>query len=133
MMRSLARAGPTSRASRWVPPAPGMMPRLISGWPSFASAAATRQSQARASSQPPPRAYPVIAATTGFGIRATESNALVSAAGPGRHVHIGHVGHLLDVGPGREHLLAPVHDDRPDLLVGRGRLGRGGAQLLLDW
>ena len=130
MMRSLARAGPTSRASRWVPPAPGMMPRLISGWPSFASAAATRQSQARASSQPPPRAYPVIAATTGFGIRATASNALVSALGPDRHVHIGHVQHLLDVDPGREHLLAAVDDDRPDHRVGRGRL-RGGAQLLL--
>ena len=30
----MARAGPTSRASRWVPPPPGMMPRRISGWPS---------------------------------------------------------------------------------------------------
>ena len=51
---------------------------MISGWPSFASSPATRQSQANASSQPPPRAYPV-AATTGFGMRATASNALVSA------------------------------------------------------
>ena len=31
---SLARAGPTSRASRCVPPPPGMMPSRISGWPS---------------------------------------------------------------------------------------------------
>src|SRR5438094_125943 len=31
---SLARAGPTSRANRCVPPAPGMTPSVISGWPS---------------------------------------------------------------------------------------------------
>ena len=56
-----------------------MMPRLISGWPSLASAETTRQSQASAISQPPPRAYPAIAATTGFGMRPTEPNARVSA------------------------------------------------------
>src|SRR5579884_300400 len=55
-IRSLARAGPTSRLRRWVPPPPGMMPSRISGWPKRASSAATRKSQARASSQPPPRA-----------------------------------------------------------------------------
>jgi hypothetical protein len=26
---------PMARVSRCVPPAPGMMPRLISGWPNF--------------------------------------------------------------------------------------------------
>jgi hypothetical protein len=36
---------------------------------------ATRKSQHSASSQPPPSAYPVIAATVGFGIAATELNA----------------------------------------------------------
>ena len=30
---SSALASPTSRGSRWVPPKPGMIPRLISGWP----------------------------------------------------------------------------------------------------
>ena len=70
-MRSLARAGPTSRGSRCVPPAPGMMPSRISGWPSRALSPATRRSQHSASSQPPPRAYPVTAAIVGLGIRAT--------------------------------------------------------------
>ena len=30
---SMALALPTARGRRWVPPAPGMMPSLISGWP----------------------------------------------------------------------------------------------------
>ena len=55
-MRSLARLGPTSRVSRWVPPAPGMIPSRISGWPSTASSAANRTSAHSASSQPPPSA-----------------------------------------------------------------------------
>ena len=94
-----------------------MTPSRISGWPSLASAAATRQSQASASSQPPPSAYPATAATTGLGMRAIASNALDRRPGPAGHVHVGHVGHLLDVGPGREDLLPAVHDDRPDLRV----------------
>jgi hypothetical protein len=43
-------------ASRWVAPQPGMMPRLISGWPKWAFSDASRTSQASAISQPPPRA-----------------------------------------------------------------------------
>jgi len=50
--RSLARDGPTSRASRWVPPPPGMIPSRISGWANLAVRDATRRSQASASSQP---------------------------------------------------------------------------------
>ena len=46
---------PTSRVSRWVPPRPGMTPRLISGWPNFAVSAAMMKSHIIASSQPPPR------------------------------------------------------------------------------
>ena len=53
---------PTSRGSRWVPPKPGMMPRLISGWPKLADCAAIRTSQPIASSQPPPKASALIAA-----------------------------------------------------------------------
>src|SRR5919106_1988121 len=66
-MRSLARAGPTSLGRRWVPPAPGMMPRSISGCPIRASSAANRKSAHMASSHAPPSAYPVMAAmvTTG--------------------------------------------------------------------
>ncbi|CAM5728216.1 hypothetical protein SALBM311S_07318 [Streptomyces alboniger] len=58
-----------------MPPAPGIRPSRISGWPSLASSAAIRKSAQSASSQPPPRAYPVTAATTGLGMRATAVNA----------------------------------------------------------
>jgi hypothetical protein len=33
---------PASRGSRWVPPAPGRMPSLTSGWPTFADGIAQR-------------------------------------------------------------------------------------------
>src|SRR5262249_51081567 len=75
---SLARAGPMSRGSRWVPPAPGMMPSRISGWPSWAPSPATRKSAHSASSRPPPSAYPVTAATTGLPILATAVNVACS-------------------------------------------------------
>jgi hypothetical protein len=35
-MSSFAKPIPHTRASRCVPPHPGMIPRLISGWPSYA-------------------------------------------------------------------------------------------------
>ncbi|MNN68872.1 hypothetical protein D3C81_1846130 [compost metagenome] len=47
---------PTARSRRWVPPAPGITPTLISGWAKRAEAPATIRSQCIASSQPPPRA-----------------------------------------------------------------------------
>ena len=46
---------PTARVSRCVPPAPGMMPSDVSGWPNRAVSDATIRSQDIASSQPPPR------------------------------------------------------------------------------
>src|SRR5215471_5819959 len=64
-MISRALPRPTRRGSRWVPPPPGMMARLISVRPSCASSAAMRISQARASSRPPPRAKPRMAAMMG--------------------------------------------------------------------
>ena len=64
---------PTTRDSRCVPPLPGIMPRETSGNPSFASSTATRMSQASASSQPPPRAKPLMAAITGLLSRAISS------------------------------------------------------------
>ena len=70
---SIARALPTARARRWVPPAPGMIPRLISGWPKVASSAATSMSQAMASSAPPPSAKPRTAAIVGVATAATRS------------------------------------------------------------
>ncbi len=65
--RRLATEGPTSRASRWVPPKPGGTPRPTSGCPSLARSLPMRMSQARASSHPPPRAKPFTAAITGRG------------------------------------------------------------------
>ena len=59
---------PTARGRRWVPPAPGMMPILISGWPNFALSAAMMKSHIMASSQPPPSAKPLTAAITGLRI-----------------------------------------------------------------
>jgi enoyl-CoA hydratase len=53
---SMALALPIARVRRWVPPAPGMVPRLISGWPNLALSAAMMMSHIIASSQPPPSA-----------------------------------------------------------------------------
>ena len=64
-MSAMARATPTSRGSRCVPPAPGRMPSFTSGSPTVAPAVASRRSQASASSNPPPSALPDIAATIG--------------------------------------------------------------------
>ena len=64
-MSSLALPRPTIRARRWVPPQPGVMPRPTSGWPNTALSDARRISQLIASSQPPPRQKPLIAAITG--------------------------------------------------------------------
>ena len=64
-MSAMARATPTSRGKRCVPPAPGMMPSFTSGSPTVAPSAASRRSQASANSNPPPSALPLIAATIG--------------------------------------------------------------------
>ena len=62
---SIASAFPTARASRCVPPAPGMMPSPVSGCPNRAVSDATIRSHVIASSQPPPRHQPETAATSG--------------------------------------------------------------------
>ncbi|KAG1304976.1 hypothetical protein G6F62_015649 [Rhizopus arrhizus] len=54
--RSMALALPTARGRRCVPPAPGITPSLISGWPNLAVSAAMMMSHIMASSQPPPSA-----------------------------------------------------------------------------
>ena len=69
----MARPVPTSRASRWVPPAAGSTDRLVSGSPKRAVSAAIRMSQDIASSQPPPRANPLTAAMVGFSYASTSS------------------------------------------------------------
>ena len=64
-------ARPARRSRRWVPPKPGIRPRLISGWPSSADSLAIRRWQHIANSSPPPSANPLIIAITGLGIRST--------------------------------------------------------------
>ena len=63
---SIAFAFPTARVRRCVPPAPGITPIVISGWPNRAVSEAMIMSHAMASSHPPPRANPPTAAMTGF-------------------------------------------------------------------
>src|SRR5918996_1740033 len=62
MMISLARAGPTSRTKRVAEATPSGTPRSTSGIQSWASAAAMRKSQASVRPQPPPTAWPLMAA-----------------------------------------------------------------------
>jgi hypothetical protein len=50
--------------------------------------------------------------------------------GPEDHVHVGHVGHLLDVRTGGEHPLTAVQHHGADV-VALGRLDGGGPDLLL--
>ena len=54
--RSIALDLPIARVSRWVPPMPGMVPSVISGWPNLAVSEAMMMSHIMASSQPPPSA-----------------------------------------------------------------------------
>jgi hypothetical protein len=61
-MMSSARPWPTSRGSRWVPPAPGIRPSLTSGRPNLPRGPLTRIVHAIASSSPPPSARPSTAA-----------------------------------------------------------------------
>ena len=62
----MARDLPIACVRRWDPPAPGMIPSLISGCPKTADLEQYRISAIMASSQPPPKAYPFTAAINGF-------------------------------------------------------------------
>ena len=57
------------RDNRWMPPAPAISPTRGSGSPKRAVSAAMTMSQARAISNPPPRATPLTAAISGLGQR----------------------------------------------------------------
>jgi hypothetical protein len=57
---------PISLASLWVPPIPGISPKLISGSAKYAFSLHTIISQYNANSHPPPKAFPFTAAMTGF-------------------------------------------------------------------
>ena len=73
----MAIALPTARVNRCVPPAPGMTPIVISGWPNLADSEATIMSQDMATSHPAPNAHPETAAMTGFWIDLIRSNTAV--------------------------------------------------------
>ena len=112
----MAFALPTTRVRRCVPPAPGMTPSLISGWPNFALSAAMMKSHIMASSQPPPSAKP--------GHRRDDRLAALADAVPGGDevLEVGPgvalVLHLLDVGAGGEGLLRAGEDDAADAGIG---------------
>ena len=69
----MARSAPIAFTSRTVPPELGMMPISTSGSPNIAAESAIRKSHASASSNPPPRHHPRIAAMVGCGSRAIRS------------------------------------------------------------
>ena len=75
---SLARLTPISLGSRWVPPAPGMIARPVSGRPKRAYWVATRRSVQSASSQPPPNAGPSTTEIVGQGIYSSIVNVSLS-------------------------------------------------------
>src|SRR5262249_34348798 len=60
--RRIALDFPIACTRRWVPPAPGISPRVTSGTPNRADSPAMTISQASAISQPPPSASPRTAA-----------------------------------------------------------------------
>ena len=77
---SMASDCPIARISRWVPPAPGMLPMQTSGKPNTALLDAIRMSHCKASSRPPPSAKPLMAAITGLPVCRLASPARVLAA-----------------------------------------------------
>ena len=107
---------PTKRVRRCVPPAPGMTPSLISGWPNLAVSAAMMKSHIIASSQPPPSAKPATAAMIGLRQRVMRSQVPMKSLDVGLHVGLGL--HLLDVGAGGEGLLRAGQHDAADGAVG---------------
>ena len=68
MISSFARPSPTTAGSRDEPPTSGIRPTRVSGSPSIASSAATRRSQASASSSAPPMQAPCTWHTVGLAI-----------------------------------------------------------------
>ena len=115
--RSIALALPTARVRRWVPPAPGMVPMVISGWPNLAVSAAMIMSHIMAISQPPPRAKPATAAMVGLRHCASRSQPLVMKSLVKTSMKVA-VLHLLDVGAGGEGAVAARHHDGADIGIG---------------
>ena len=110
-----------ARAAAACPPAPGMIPSRISGWPSRAVSAATRRSHASASSMPAAEREAADRGDHRARDRGERRRTRARNAGtdrPGR----GLVAELLDVGAGGERLLRPEdHDGLHRGVVARGR------------
>ena len=117
------------RLGRTTEPKLAPMPIVASGRPSLMPGAATRRSQARASSNPPATAAPFRAATIGTGVSVTTSNSERVGRFIGRPEVLAALvalADLLEVEAGAEGRAVAGEDDRADVAV----LGR--AQQLLD-
>ena len=121
--RSLALLSPIARASRAV--SPGGKPARISVAPNLTLSPATRQSAASASVSPLPRAYPVIAATVGFGIAPTASTASRPTCAAPAASSAFRVCSTATSSPARENLVSAEHDHRSDV-VACAEFGSGG-------
>ena len=107
----MASALPTARVRRCVPPAPGMIPTPVSGWPNFALSAATIRSGERelqTTTEAP-------AADRGDERRREGADRVPALDAPPQiDVDRGHPGELRNVGAGRESPLAAAEDERAD-------------------
>ena len=120
---SRARPIPTIRGRRWVPPSISGTPNRRSVKPSFASSVAIRRSHQSASSSPPARHQPEIAAIAGF-----DGVSRVNPSGPSGKWEsqrlrvdavLGGLGERLQVGARAERLGAVAgEDERARLVVG---------------
>ena len=105
-IRSFATPRPQTRASRCVPPQPGMIPRLISGWPSFAldervaQVAGERELAAAAEREAVDRG------DRRLRHRLQQLPAVVAELAPRLRLLDREAAHVLDVGAGDERLLA---------------------------
>ena len=129
-IRSRARPRPISRGSRWVPPSISGTPQRRSGKPSREPSAAMRRSHHSASSRPPARHQPEIAAMAGLErdhpAEAERSARILQARGEALD--------RLEVGSGGEGDAARAGEDedpgvflRLEAVVGRGQELRGRA------
>ena len=116
---------PIARVSRWVPPMPGMVPSVISGWPNFAVSdgdddVAHHRELAAAAER--------IAADGRDRRLAAAGDAVAADRGEiaGEHVDEGFRLHLLDVGAGGKGLFAAGEQDAADLVVGLEVIDGGG-------
>ena len=112
-IRSFATPRPQTRASRWVPPQPGMIPRLISRLAELrarrrvAEVAGERELAAAAEREALDRG------DRRLGHRLQQLRDLVAELAPGRRLLDREAAHVLDVGAGDERLLARAGQHRP--------------------